>query len=672
MPFQVSPGVNVSEIDLTTVVPAVSTTEGAIAGPFRWGPVDQALLIGSENELVKRYGKPTNDNFETWFSAASFLAYGNKLYVVRAADSNTFNAAANTGAVANTQIKNFDDYLTKTLPIANALYFAKYPGKLGNGLKVSICDSAAAYSSTIGTPTDANNTVTFEFGVGQTTGVLRVTNSGGSNTAADAEATDILGDIAIGDKLQIGNTSIGQQFVGVVSKATPVAIANGVVTATLTLDSRVTTSANVAQATVTRLWEYFQNVDRPPGTSTYAASRGGVGDELHVVVVDQAGEFTGTQGAILEVFEAVSRATDAKGEQGGTIYYKDTINQSSAYLWWAGDRAGANSGTSNTIVTSTNGLPLTITMSGGSDSATETLIPIADLTRAYDKVRSAEEIDISLLLAGKARGGTHGEQVANYLIDNIAEYRKDCMVFVSPDRADVVNNAASDPADSVVEFRNALRSSSYAVLDSGYKYTYDRYNDVYRYVPLNGDIAGLCVRTDEVRDPWWSPAGFNRGQIKNVVKLAYNPEKSDRDILYKNGVNPVVSFPGQGTILFGDKTLLAKPSAFDRINVRRLFIVLEKAIATASKFTLFEFNDEFTRAQFRNMVEPYLRDIQGRRGIYDFRVVCDETNNTGEVIDRNEFVGDIYVKPARSINFIQLNFVAVRTGVEFSEVVGQF
>lgn len=671
MPFQVSPGVNVSEIDLTTVVPAVSTTEGAVAGNFRWGPVDQPLLISSENELVKRYGKPTNENFETWFTAASFLAYGNKLYVVRAADANSFNSVANTGAVVGTQISNEDDYLASTMP-ANALYFAKYPGVLGNSLKVSVCDSASAYSSTAGVPTDANNTVTFEFGVGQTTGVLRVVNSAGSNTAADSEATAILASLTLGDKLQIGNNTIGQQFVGVVSKATPVAIANGTVTATITLDSRVTTSANVAQATVTRLWEFFQNVDRPPNTSTFTQQRGGTGDELHIVVVDQGGEFTGTQGQILEVFEAVSRATDAKGEQGGTIYYKDVINQSSAYLWWAGHRAGANSGVASSMTASTNVAPLTIRMSGGTDALDESTLPIAHLTRAYDTVRSAEQIDVSLILAGKARGGSFGEQLANYLIDNIAEYRRDCLVFVSPDRADVVNNAASDPADAVVEFRNGLRSSSYAVLDSGYKYTYDRYNDVYRYVPLNGDIAGLCVRTDEVRDPWWSPAGFNRGQLKNVVKLAYNPEKADRDILYKNGVNPVVSFPGQGVILYGDKTLLNKPSAFDRINVRRLFIVLEKAIATASKFTLFEFNDDFTRAQFRNMVEPYLRDVQGRRGIYDFKVVCDATNNTGEVVDRNEFVGDIYIKPARSINFIQLNFVAVRTGVEFSEVVGQF
>jgi phage tail sheath protein FI len=285
---------------------------------------------------------------------------------------------------------------------------------------------------------------------------------------------------------------------------------------------------------------------------------------------------------------------------------------------------------------------------------------------------SAENVDISLVMTGKSRGGTNGEQISNYLVDNIAETRKDCIVLTSPDKADVVNNSAEDESQDTVDFRNSLRSSSYLVIDSGYKYQYDKYNDIFRWIPLNGDIAGLCVRTDAQRDPWFSPAGFNRGQIKNVVKLAYNPDQADRDILYKNGINPVATFPGQGTILYGDKTALAKPSAFDRINVRRLFIVLEKAISTAAKFSLFELNDEFTRAQFVSLVEPFLRDVQGRRGIYDYRVVCDETNNTGEVIDRNEFVGDIYVKPAKSINFIQLNFVAVRSGVAFHEVVGRF
>jgi phage tail sheath protein FI len=310
-------------------------------------------------------------------------------------------------------------------------------------------------------------------------------------------------------------------------------------------------------------------------------------------------------------------------------------------------------------------------MTLGTDGKAEGDVSINVLTNAYDLFASAEEVDVSLVLQGKAVGSANNAQLANYIIDNICESRKDCVAFISPAKDDVVS-AAGIETTSMVGFRNASRSTSYAVLDSGYKYQYDKYNDVYRWIPLNGDVAGLAVRTDETRDPWWSPAGFNRGQIKNIIKLAYNPDKANRDILYKANINPVVTFPGQGTVLYGDKTMLTKPSAFDRINVRRLFIVLEKAIATAAKYTLFEFNDEFTRAQFKNLVEPFLRDVQGRRGIYDFKVVCDSTNNTGEVIDRNEFVGDIYIKPARSINFIQLNFVAVRTGVEFSEVVGQF
>ena len=394
-------------------------------------------------------------------------------------------------------------------------------------------------------------------------------------------------------------------------------------------------------------------------------------DELHVVVADEDGKFSGVPGTVLEVFRGLSRATDAKTEDGSTNFYKDVLNQNSNYIWFANARTGATSNTAINLTSASTTTPLSVSFNGGTDGLDENTAALSSILTAYDLFASAESVDVSLILTGSTRGGTNGEQLANYLIDNIAEKRKDCVVFVSPQRADVVNALGSE-ATNIVTLRNSLRSTSYAVMDSGYKYQYDKYNDLYRYIPLNGDTAGLCVRTDDVRDPWFSPAGFNRGQVKNIVKLAYNPSKADRDVLYKAGVNPVVTFPGQGTVLFGDKTLLSKPSAFDRINVRRLFIVLEKAIATATQFTLFEFNDDFTRAQFRNLVEPFLRDVQGRRGIYDFRVVCDSTNNTGEVIDRNEFIGDIYIKPAKSINFIQLNFVAVRTGVEFSEVVGQF
>jgi phage tail sheath protein FI len=675
MTFRVSPGVDWQEIDLTTVVPAVSTTKAAIAGVFSWGPADQAVQVSSEIDLRNNFLTPTDTNFETWLTAASYLAYSQQLYISRAVDSNTYNAVANTGTTTPIQIKNLDAYEALSGTFSNnVLWFARYPGAAGNSLRVSVCDSNSAYQSVVGAPTNANNTVEFDFGVGSTSGTLKITNSSGSNTAnadASADATNILSSIQVGDYLIIGNNAVGVQTVQVTSKSSPVIISNGVVTATLTLGSRVATNSNVSQTLVTRTWEFSGIIGVPPGTSTYANNLGVTGDELHVVVVDQNGVFTGTKGAVLEKWVGLSRGTDAQADQGGSNYYAHVINQGSAYLYWGSDRPGAASNTTVNVVPSTNVLPLSQTMSGGTDSASESTIAPSAITNAYDVFADAESIDVALILGGKSVGGVSGEQVPNYITDNITTKRKDCINFVSPPLAAVVNNKGNEDS-AVVTFRNRLSSTSYTVMDSGYKYMYDKYNDKYRWVPLNGDVAGLCAYTDQTRDPWWSPAGFNRGQLKNVVKLAWNPNADARDDLYSAGVNPVVSFPGQGVVLYGDKTLQAKSSAFDRINVRRLFIVLEKAISTAAKFTLFEFNDSFTQAQFRNMVEPYLRDIKGRRGIYDFKVVCDGTNNTPQVVDSNSFVGDIYIKPERSINFIRLNFVAVASGVDFNEVVGQF
>jgi len=711
MPFQVSPGVNVTEIDLTTVVPAVSTTEGALAGVFRWGPVGERVLVDSESNLAARFGKPTNHNAETFFTAANFLAYGNKLYITRVANttsnnSNTVtrNAIANTAEVSdwsdengNTAsenamyvIKNEDHYDTQITTIgssgdANVQFIAKWPGKLGNSLKISVCLTENAYSTSIPI-TEANLYSTanslINFTIGANTANVVVQHVGGTLANSTARATTIKNQLQVGDIIEAGSNTVGKQYLRITSLGSIVnAHANGTANSSATdqaqfqigFEDAYALSEDVTSNTVIRKWEYWNAVDAAPGTSAYQASFGNaaVKDELHVVVADEDGEFTGVPGTILEVFRGLSRATDAKTEDGSTNYYKTVINQTSNYVWWANHFANAGVGAASVLTTSTQYTPFTMSFIGGRDGDDENNLALGVVLSGYDLYVSAEDVDVSLILTGVSRGGTNGEQIANYLIDNIAEKRKDCVVFVSPQKADVVNNA-NDEADDIVTFRNSLRSTSYAVLDSGYKYQYDKYNDIYRWVPLNGDTAGLCVRTDEQRDAWFSPAGFNRGQIKNIVKLAFNPRQAQRDILYKAGVNPVVTFPGQGTILYGDKTLLAKPSAFDRINVRRLFIVLEKAIATAAKFTLFEFNDDFTRAQFRNLVEPFLRDVQGRRGIYDFKVVCDTTNNTGEVIDRNEFIGDIYIKPARSINFIQLNFIAVRTGVEFSEVVGQF
>lgn len=689
--FQISPGVNVSEIDLTTIAAPTATTVGAIAGVFRWGPVGVRRLISSENDLVRRFGRPTSINPETFFTAASFLSYSNALFVSRAANTSVvFSAVANSGpfaANAAHTIRNEDDYDSKSGNFSNDVeYIAKWPGAIGNSLKVSICDSANAFSqsfdlqsgNTAGLDNNFFNGTKLTISVGSNTGVIQVINTTAqavTNTQANVYADSIGALFAVGDFVEVGNSSIGRQTLKITSKTITAADSDAaimVANVNLSFEQPLKLSSSIDANTVGRFWEFFNQFDKAPGTSLFQSqtSTGNTSavDELHIVVVDEDGEFTGSPGVVLEVFGALSRATDAKNQDGSTNYYETVINETSEFLWWASDRSNAPSAPSTSVASSTNQTPLTISFQGGVDND-ETTVPFADTARAYDLFSSAEDVDISLVLTGRSTGGTHGEQQANYLIENIAEVRKDCVVFVSPARADVISNIGDEALD-IVEFRNAVRSSSFAVCDTGYKYVYDKYNDIFRFVPLNGDIAGTCVVTDNTRDPWFSPAGTSRGQIRNVVRLAFNPNKAERDLLYKNGINPVISTPGQGVTLFGDKTLLDRPSAFDRINVRRLFIVLEKSIADAAKSLMFEFNDEFTRTQFRNLVEPFLRDVQGRRGITDFAVVCDETNNPGEVVDSNRFVGDIYVKPARSINFIQLNFVAVRSGIEFSEIVG--
>ena len=675
MPFQVSPGVNVSEIDLTTIVPAVSTTQGGIAGVFRWGPANDRVLISSEDELVATYGRPTANNYETFFTAASFLAYGNQLYVVRSIASNSYNsvAAVNSSvAFANTQVKNSDDYNDKVGTFdANAYWVAKYAGYLGNSLKISTCESSNAYTASI--TGNSDSIPAFSFGINSNTLQIIVT-SATANTNANTMANTIVNKLNVGDYIVAGNTSLGTQNIKITAIGAPSVTANSTVytaQANISLATTYNLSQNVSSNSVTRYWEYFNYVDAAPGTTAYTLAAGGTGDEMHIAIVDEDGVFSGVVGQVLEIWEDVSRASDAKTEDGATNFYQTIINQNSQYVWFANARSGVTSNTAANMTAITVG-PYTQSFRSGYDGVTETTQTLANLSSSYSKFAKSETVDVSLILTGKNQYGTVGEGLANWIIDNVVEVRKDCIVLISPEKSLTVSNSLYSPADSLVTFRNALHKSSYAVMDSGYKYMYDRYNDTYRWVPLNGDIGGTIVRTDSTRDPWFSPAGFNRGQIKNVVKLAYNPDKADRDVIYKADINPVVNFPGEGTVLYGDKTLLGKPSAFDRINVRRLFIVLEKAISTSAKFTLFEFNDEFTRATFRNLVEPYLRDIKGRRGIYDFRVVCDESNNTPERIDRNEFWGDIYIKPARSINFIQLNFVAVRTGVQFDEIVGRF
>lgn len=586
MAFQVSPGVNVREIDLTNVVPAVSTSTGAFVGAFTWGPVGEVRQVTSEKNLAELFGVPVTGNAVDYFTAAGFLQYGTDLRVVRAATSGLKNAIADNQATA-VLIKNKEEYDNSYLNGAGSVgeFAAKYAGTLGNSLKVELC-----------TPDYWTS------------------------------------------------------------------------------------------------WSYASEFETAPGTSSYAGNLGvnGALDEVHAVVIDSDGAWTGTAGSVLERFAFMSQASDAKADDGTSIYYRDVINAGSAYVWWMDHNTGLSDAGTNLSTQATNfvftdpGTALAFQLSLGADDNTLTA---AAVQTGFDLFEDGETIDVSMLIcpglpAALASGSSDNVAIANDLIA-IAEARKDCVAVISPPTAFTVNPTAQSATDVnggsvvaaasnlVIAFADYLTSSSYAVIDSTALKVYDKYNDQFIDIPASGHVAGLMANTDQVADAWFSPAGFNRGQIRGITRIAFNPKKAERDELYKARVNPIVSFPGEGTVLFGDKTMLARPSAFDRINVRRLFIVLEKAIATASKFQLFEFNDEFTRAQFRNLVEPFLRDVKGRRGVTDFLVVCDETNNTGQVIDSNQFVADIYIKPARSINFITLNFIATRTGVEFSEIVGQ-
>ena len=676
MAFQVSPGVLVKEIDLTNIVPAVSTSIGAMAGNFSKGPVGVVTAISSEQELAANFGTPDSDNFETWFTAANFLQYGNALRVVRAEMAGMKNAAVGTAVL----IKNDEDYEDNYFNNGNGSssqgeWVAKSPGLEGNSLGVSVCANATGFEENI---SSGAGVVDGAHTAGDTT--INVSAAGGSVGAggskynegdivhfgeADGTEYEVVGDPSSGDTLtirQLDNPNGGGL------------------------------KSNIADATaVRRRWKFYDQVDAAPGTSTFGANKNVTNDEVHVVVYDTTGEISGSKygtaggrtGSVLEVFSFVSQASDAKTAQGGTNYYVNVVNNGSQYVRWtdhdvsltdAGESTTTAIASSSATYASGTGKAgiITSVLQGGVHTTNNPAKPsVGELDTAYQFFADSATVDINLVMAGECpTGGSNGTAHATNIID-LCEARKDCVAFISPRREDVVSvTSAIEQTSKVKAFFDDLSSSSYAVFDSGYKYIYDRYNDVFRYVPLNGDIAGVCANTDQVADAWFSPAGLNRGQIRGAVKLAFNPNKAQRDILYPARINPVISEAGQGTFLFGDKTALARPSAFDRINVRRLFLVLEKAIANAAKFQLFEFNDDFTRAQFKNLIEPFLRDVQGRRGITDFQVICDETNNTGEVIDRNEFIGDIFIKPARSINFITLNFIAVRTGVEFSEIAG--
>ena len=577
MAFQVSPGINISEQDLTTVVPNVATTIGAMAGGFQWGPVLERTQIGTENDLVDIFGKPNADTFEWFWTAANYLAYGNNLWVVRNVGANALNAVVGDNDAGTAVLaKNKDHYDGVTF--TDQLFVAKYPGALGNSLKVQAIDVDGWADSTVNA-------------------------------------------------------------------------------------------------------EFIANFDGPPGTSPDVANANGsasfvANDEMHVLVTDEGGLWTGTPGYVLEKHAFVSKASDAKKFDGSSNYVVNVMRNESKYAYVGNvlQFTTNSTGTEKAAgLAKTGGAFLTFNSSTASES-----VPGGSMTLGVDDntmtdsllqagftlYQTPEVVDITLLL-----GGASSTTTGRWIIDNIAVTRKDCMAFVSPASTSVVNNSGSEVADLTTD-NTALGSSNYAVMDSAWKYQYDRYRDTFMYVPMNGDIAGLCARTDYSHDSWWSPAGLNRGTIKNIVKLSWEATKANRDTMYPLSINPIITQTGAGVVLWGDKTMQVVPSAFDRINVRRLFIVLEKAIAVAAKAMLFEFNDEFTRAQFVNMVAPFLREVQGRRGITDFKVVCDGSNNTGQIIDTNQFVGDIFIKPARSINYIQLNFIAARSDVSFSEIGG--
>ena len=750
MAFQVSPGVNTSEIDLTTVVPGISSVDAGFAGPARWGPAEDVTLIDSEDLLVQTFQKPDANTYTTFFTAANFLNYSSALHFVRAVSSAAKNA--DCSGTGNVLIKNNDGYYNTydadsggTPVTAAGDFSARWAGDLGNSLRVSICGPTRANLASGNTVVASNSDVTLTGTFALAAGTKAITGVGSkfnhelqpgdvvlcsSNTIvitaitnathATSDRDPTSGAISATSAVRLKRSPFAEPSRNMVGT---VAVTANVATVTATTatagahdttafdkqytvgdiikinaeERRITAVTNSSSMTVnlgftntataqthSRTWEFSGLFDKEPVTTDWTANKGALYDEVHVALVDEDGEWTGNLREGLEIHTGLSVAKGAKFEDGTKAYYVDAINRRSRYLWWMDHNAKGDalaqtdaSGTQGTFTSlawgavPTSGSEYRSSGTAGSIISTNSLVGGVDGSNmsdankitAYQPFKNTEKTDIGLLIGGEASA-----TVALELI-SIAEQRKDCVVFLSPEQSDVVNQAGLE-VDNVIDFRNSLGSTSYAFLDSGWKYQYDRYNDVYRYVPLNGDTAGVSAATEANRDAWYSPAGFTRGNIRNVVKLPFSPRQSERDQLYKNNINPVVTFMGSGSVLFGDKTLLAKPSAFDRINVRRLFIIIEKAISRFSRAQLFEFNDAFTRAQFVGSVEPFLRTVQGRDGITDFRIVCDSTNNSSDVIDRNEFVGDIYVKPNRAINFIQLNFVAVRSGVAFSEIIG--
>tara|TARA_B100000427_G_scaffold160046_1_gene133079 strand:+ start:2097 stop:4346 length:2250 start_codon:yes stop_codon:yes gene_type:complete len=743
---QSSPGVVVQERDLTTVSTVSSANIGVLAAPFESGPVEEIVEIASERALAETFGDPNSANYEYWFTASQFLAYGGVLKTIRV-NSSTLKNAVDTGTAP--LIKNFQDYETTYEPANNSwTWAAKTAGTKGNSIGIFVTDSGADHIAVLPAPSSgneweyvANAALTAASGasgkvykytlildidtiVGSfTPGVATTINIGGSQESVNVLAYD-----ATNKKLEVDLPSGG--VTGII--ANDQAITQGTNTAAVntTIERRlyivkdkdsidfaasdVLADTNSNNATVSSIrTEYAEreylpgvkwiNVAPRPETSQFTSQVGGHRDELHILVVDIDGKITGTTGALLERYIGLSKASNAKTSVGETNYYVDVLKQRSQYIYWGehegttfaatavsadglwGTTADARqfnllqsaTGTTDfpagaTTVASKKNATYYYRLAGGADYAVsggQYSVSNTDVTGAYQLVEDPESQTIDFLLTGPSGTDDAGAIAKITGLVNIAEERRDCMVFVSPRRANVVGQTNTTTiTTNIVDFMRQLPSSSYVVFDSGYKYIYDKYSDVYRYVPCNGDMAGLCLQTAEVSEAWFSPAGFQRGVLRNAIKLAYTPTKTQRDRLYANRVNPIVAFPGQGVVLFGDKTALGFASAFDRINIRRLFLVVERVIQSAAKAQLFEQNDESQRSLFVNIIEPYLRDVQGRRGITDFLIKCDSTNNTPEAVDRGEFYAEIFIKPTRTINYITLTFVATRTGVAFTEV----
>lgn len=631
-----SPEVRVQERDLTITTPGVAVSTGAFVGEFIWGPVNDVTQITNEAVLVSRFGKPTNDNFSSFFSAKNFLDYSNNLMMMRVSTAGQLNAVATGTAV---KIGNQNTYETSYVNGEGAvgMFAAKYPGAIGDSLKVSLAD-AATYSRTL-------------------TGTVSVSAASPVLTGNGTAFTD---ELAVGSfvVVTVGGTTYTKQVTGIVGATSA------------TVSSNFTASGTGLTAVAN--WEYASQFSSAPVDSNRAVDMGAGGDGLHAVVVDEDGLFSGVPGTVLESFGNISKSSDALSFDGTSGYYKTVLNKS-AYVWWMDHPDTADVGATGvdfgSLIVAASAYknlkkPVSRSLTGGVNGASAT---DGELQTAWDFFKQTETLEVSLLITGKA-----SLAVQQYVIQNIAETRMDCVAFVSPvdvaDGSPIIGDTA-ESLEKIIDWYDTVNvSSSYGVADSGFKYQYDKYSDVYRWIPMNADVAGLCARTDFVADTWYSPAGLNRGQIKNVTRLAYNPSKASRDELFKRNINPVVAFPGEGTVLFGDKTMYRRPSAFDAINVRRLFIVLEKSISQASKYFLFEQNTELTRQLFAGIINPLLRDVRGRQGITDFYVDVGPTVNTPDTIDAGELRANIFIKPVRSVRFISLQFIATRSSASFTEI----